>query len=98
MSAFQEIKQGLQEAIYHQKGFEGVVESAKQHHFDDIYVKNIRESLHMSQHDFAAKFCLNLKSIQNWEQKRKKPSEATLVLLKVIASNPKAVLNALHIK
>ncbi|WP_151193727.1 NadS family protein [Cysteiniphilum sp. JM-1] len=93
MSAFQEIKQGLQEAIYHQKG---LVENAKQHHFDDIDVKNIRESLHMSQHDFAAKFCLNLKSIQNWEQKRKKPSGATLVLLKVIANNPKAVLNALH--
>ncbi|WP_119328747.1 NadS family protein [Cysteiniphilum halobium] len=93
MSAFQEIKQGLQEAIYYQKGF---VKNAKQHSFDDIDVKNIRESLHMSQHDFAAKFCLNLKSIQNWEQKRKKPSGATLVLLKVIASNPKAVLNALH--
>lgn len=93
MSAFQEIKQGLQEAIDHQKG---LPVNAIAHHFDDIDVKNIRESLHLSQHDFAARFCLNLKSVQNWEQKRKKPSGATLVLLKVIASNPSAVMNALH--
>ena len=93
MSAFQEIKQGLQEAIDHQKGYTA---HSRQHHFDDIDVKNIRETLHLSQHEFAAKFCLNLKSVQNWEQKRKKPSGATLVLLKVIASNPSAVMNALH--
>ncbi|WP_440617664.1 NadS family protein [Cysteiniphilum sp. 6C5] len=93
MSAFQEIKQGVQEAIDHQKGLSI---NTKEHHFDDVDVKNIRESLHLSQHDFAAKFCLNLKSVQNWEQKRKKPSGATLVLLKVIASNPSAVINALH--
>lgn len=93
MSAFQEIKQGLHEAIDHQKGSTA---NARQHQFADIDVKNIRESLHLSQHDFAAKFCLNLKSVQNWEQERKKPSGAALVLLKVIASNPKVVLSALH--
>ena len=58
--------------------------------------KGIRERLRLSQHDFAAKFCLNLRSVQNWEQNRKQPSGATLVLLKVIANNPGAVLKALH--
>ena len=66
------------------------------HQFDDIDVKKIRDTLKMSQNTFAVTFGLNLNSIQNWEQNRKQPSGASLVLLKMIECNPAAVINALH--
>ena len=93
MSTFDSIKKGLLEAIDHAEGKPTTVNI---HQFDDIDVKKIRETLHMSQSMFANTFGLNLNSIQNWEQKRKQPSGASLVLLKVIEKNPNAVIHALQ--
>ena len=93
MSEFESIKQGLLEAIEHA---DGKPIKVNMHQFDDIDVKKIRDTLQMSQNTFAVTFGLNLNSIQNWEQKRKQPSGASLVLLKVIERNPSAVISALH--
>jgi putative transcriptional regulator len=94
MSVFDEIKGGLIEAIEHSKGNEGI--KAKTTVFNDIDIKAIRNKLCLSQQEFAEKFFINVRTLQNWEQKIKSPTGASLVLLKVIEKNPLAVEQALH--
>jgi putative transcriptional regulator len=58
--------------------------------------KAIRERLHLTQRQFAATFGLSLGAIRDWEQGRFEPDQAAKTLLKVIASNPEAVKQALE--
>ncbi len=59
-------------------------------------IKAIREKLHVSQNEFAHMIGVSENTIQNWEQGRRKPEGPAIALLRVTASNPKAVLEALH--
>jgi putative transcriptional regulator len=58
-------------------------------------IKQIRARLQLSQRQFAQKFQLSLKTVQDWEQGRSQPDQAARILLKVIAVNPEAVTEAL---
>jgi putative transcriptional regulator len=58
-------------------------------------VSQIRESLGLSQADFAHQFGLSLRSLQEWEQARRLPDAAVLTYFRVIERNPNAVLSAL---
>jgi putative transcriptional regulator len=58
-------------------------------------VKAIRESLHLTQRQFAETFGLSLGAVRDWEQGRFEPDQAAKTLLKVIACNPDAVKQAL---
>lgn len=61
---------------------------------DDI--KTIRnEKLHMSQDKFAAMLGVSVRTLQEWEQGRRKPSGAAKSLLKVASFAPEVVLKAL---
>lgn len=62
---------------------------------DEVDVKRIRTKAGMSQAEFARAFCINPRTIQEWEQGRRKPDATTRAYLAVIAKNRKAVLNAL---
>jgi putative transcriptional regulator len=62
----------------------------------NVDVRTVREHLGLSQEDFAARFRLSLRTIQEWEQGRKQPSEAARVLLFAIAREPKALERALR--
>ena len=59
-------------------------------------VAALRERLHLSQEAFSRRFCLPLRTIQEWEQQRREPSEPARVLLYAISQDPKAVQAALH--
>ena len=61
----------------------------------DVDVKRIRSQARMSQAEFARAFCINLRTLQEWEQGRRKPDATTRAYLAVIARNRKAVLDAL---
>jgi putative transcriptional regulator len=50
----------------------------------------------ISQAQFAKLIGVNLRTLQNWEQQRTRPTGAARALLKIVASNPKAALEALH--
>jgi putative transcriptional regulator len=39
---------------------------------------------------------VNLRTLQNWEQRRTRPTGPARALLKIVASNPKSALEALH--
>lgn len=62
---------------------------------DDVDVKRIRAKAGMSQAEFARAFCINPRTLQEWEQGRRKPDATTRAYLAVIAKNRKAVLEAL---
>lgn len=60
-----------------------------------IDIRELRQSLSMSQPEFASKFGFNLCTLRQWEQNRKQPDQAARVLLLVIKHNPEIVLQAI---
>lgn len=93
MSAFKSIKQGLAEAVGHAKGKKtGVVEYRPQ----PLDVAALRGSLMLTQEQFAARFGFSVATLRHWERGDRKPRGAALVLLNVIAKQPKAVMRALE--
>jgi len=61
----------------------------------EVDVKRIRQQARMSQAEFARAFCINPRTLQEWEQGRRKPDATTRAYLAVIAKKRKAVLEAL---
>ena len=59
-------------------------------------IKMVRENLHVSQNEFALMIGVSVRTLQNWEQGRRKPDGPAKALLRVASRNPKAVLDALH--
>ncbi len=62
---------------------------------DEVDVGRIRRMAGMSQAEFARAFCINPRTLQEWEQGRRKPDATTRAYLAVIAKNREAVLDAL---
>ena len=61
----------------------------------EVDVKRIRTKAGLSQAEFARAFCINPRTLQEWEQGRRKPDATTRAYLAVIAKNREAVLDAL---
>jgi putative transcriptional regulator len=62
---------------------------------EDVDVRLVRKRARMSQAEFARAFCINPRTLQEWEQGRRKPDATTRAYLAVIAKNREAVLKAL---
>ena len=58
-------------------------------------VRALREQLGLSQEVFAARFGLALRTVQEWEQRRRVPEGPARTLLRVIERDPTAVERAL---
>jgi putative transcriptional regulator len=58
-------------------------------------VRAIRARFKLSREKFAARFGLDHRAVQEWEQGRRRPDRATRILLKVIEREPEAVERAL---
>src|ERR671910_102661 len=63
---------------------------------DEVDVKRIRTVAGMSQADFARAFHIELRTLQDWEQGRRKPDATTRASLAVIQRNRNAVIEALN--
>jgi len=59
-------------------------------------VKQVRKKLGLSQREFALLFGINVATLRNWEQGRRRPEGPARVLLRVAAKNPRAVAQALR--
>jgi putative transcriptional regulator len=59
-------------------------------------VRGIREAAKISQSLFAPLIGVNLRTLQNWEQHRTRPTGPARALLKIVASDPRAAIEALH--
>ncbi len=90
--AFESIAQGLREAISLN---EGQAIQTNTYHPEKIDVVQLRNTLGLTQSEFAAKFCISLGTLRHWERGDRKPHGPALALLHVVAKEPQAVLRAL---
>ena len=64
--------------------------------FKEPVVKFIREQTGLSQKDFARLMGVSKRTLENWEQGRRKPTGPARALLKIVETDPKGALHALH--
>lgn len=91
-STFNNIKQGLHEAIAHA---EGDTRDVRVHRPRQVDVKAVRAKVGMTQEQFAARFGFSTATLRHWERGDRSPRGPALVLLNVIERNPEAVMEAL---
>jgi len=61
----------------------------------EVDVRAIRTGTGLSRSEFAKRFGLDLRAVQDWEQGRRHPDRAARAYLTVIARRPEAVIEAL---
>lgn len=61
----------------------------------DVDVRALRASLGLSREQFAQRFHFPARTVQEWEQGRRRPDQSARAYLTVIERNPKAVEEAL---
>jgi putative transcriptional regulator len=60
-----------------------------------LEIRKIRVATGLSRAEFARRYALDARALQDWEQGRRRPDRAARAYLKVIAKKPKAVEEAL---
>jgi len=91
--AFKSIKKGLKEAIDYSSGKKIAVKEFQPIHVD---VKELRNRIGMSQPKFASSFGISLGTLRHWERGDRYPQGPALILLNLLAKDPKTILNVLH--
>src|SRR5262249_22905152 len=92
--AFEKIAAGLTDAIAVVKG-EADPATYRVHVPADVDVAKIRRGMGLTREAFAMRFGLQLGTVRDWEQRKRKPDGAARVLLTVIEREPEAVARAL---
>jgi putative transcriptional regulator len=59
-------------------------------------VRNIRERTKLSQSEFARLIGVSVKTLQNWEQDRRRPTGPAAALLRIIEHEPRLAAKAIH--
>jgi putative transcriptional regulator len=91
---FDQLVKGVREMKRHRAGKS--VRGARTTSIDEPDVRAIRKAADISQSQFARLVGVNLRTLQNWEQGRTRPTGPARALLKIVASNPKSAIEALH--
>jgi putative transcriptional regulator len=89
-----ELEAGAKEILAHVKG-ENALPTRRVVLPDEVDVTLVRKRARMSQAEFARAFCINPRTLQEWEQGRRKPDATSRAYLAVISKNRDAVLKAL---
>ena len=63
---------------------------------DPESVRAIRERTSLSQSEFAGLIGVSVKTLQNWEQDRRRPTGPAAALLRIIAWEPRLAMRAIH--
>ena len=90
---FEELEASLKEGM---AIIRGDAKSSRTFQFDAPDVKAIRETLNLSQDQFAALLGISTRTLQNWEQGRRSPEGPARVLLQVAAKHPHALLDVVR--
>jgi len=59
-------------------------------------VRAIRQGTRLSQSEFAQLVGVSIKTLQNWEQDRRRPTGPAATLLRIIDKQPKFAIEAIH--
>jgi putative transcriptional regulator len=80
-----EILEAIQ-GIKHGKGKKKVINS-----FEDV--RSIRDELHLSQTAFSSLMGISIRTLQEWEQGRRKPRGSAVSLLRIAHKHPEAFID-----
>ena len=75
----------------------GEKEASRTFHLDQLDIRHIRNGYNLTQEQFAAMLGISVRTLRNWEQGRREPEGPAMVLLRVAAMHPEAVLDVVHI-
>ena len=89
---FNELMESIKEAGKIRKGR---MKPSRVFKYKPLDIKRIRQQVNASQAEFAHLIGVSERTLQNWEQGRRKPRGPARALLKVFDENPKAVVKAL---
>ena len=64
--------------------------------FSTSRVRAIRQRTKLSQSEFALLMGVSVKTLQNWEQARRRPRGPAAALLRIVEREPEMALKALH--
>jgi len=92
MSVGESVIRGAEEALAIAKG---EMEPAAVFVPETVDVAAIRKRLKLSQAAFAERYCLPVGTVRDWEQERRSPDRAAVVLLSIIDRNPDVVADTL---
>jgi putative transcriptional regulator len=90
----EELVKGLKQAAAHFRG-EVKLQTYEYNIPARVDVRAVRERIGLSQAQFAGRYALNPRTVQEWEQGRAEPDIAVRAYLTVIDRNPDAVQKAL---
>ena len=90
----QELIDAAEEMLAHSRG-EIEVPTYQYSIPDEVDVKEIRSSLHLTQKQFASFIGASVHAVRHWENGRRTPDGTARTLLCVLQNNPHAVLDAL---
>jgi putative transcriptional regulator len=99
LSVFEQIQSGLEDSIAHSTGRLSLVTTELPEpppKPGPQAIAAIRKKHHMSQAVFAATLNVSTKTIQSWEQGRRKPSDAALRMLQLVDEKPDIVTHILR--
>jgi putative transcriptional regulator len=91
---FDQLVAGVKEMKRHMAG--KAVRGARVTEIIEPDVRAIREAASISQSQFAKLIGVNLRTLQNWEQHRTRPTGPARVLLKIVSNDPKAAVEAIN--
>lgn len=74
----------------------GKKKASRRFAFKEPEVKVIREQTGLSQTHFAWLIGVSKRTLENWEQGRRHPTGPARALLKIVESDPKRAVQALH--
>lgn len=87
-----EILQGIQEIKQHKRGKQSLKTTELS---EPSLPEVIRTKLHMSQSAFAGLLGVSIRTVQDWEQGRRKPQGPAIALLRIAEQHPE-VFSDLH--
>lgn len=90
---FEQLTQGMKEAIAIAKG---EMTPSRVFTVEPPNVKTVREKTGLSQTEFALLIGVKVKTLQNWEQHRRRPTGAAAALLTIFDRAPEVAVKALH--
>lgn len=91
---FDQLVKGVREMKRHMNGKS--VRGARTSELAEPDIRAIREVAKVSQSQFARLIGVSVRTLQNWEQHRTRPTGPARALLKIVASDPKSAIEALH--
>lgn len=82
---FNKLLAGMEDALAYA---EGDASKGVAHAVEAVDVASIRKAQGLTQTQFAARYRLDLSTVRQWEQGRRRPDRASRLLLKVIERHP----------